>query len=36
VLARAVEQHGSLDGWVASFPTMPSTVDRLRAALVDR
>ncbi len=36
VLGRAVEQHGSLDGWVASFPTMPSTVDRLRAALVDR
>jgi protein-tyrosine phosphatase len=36
VLGRAVERHGSLDGWVASFPTKPSTVDRLRAALVDR
>jgi protein-tyrosine phosphatase len=36
VLARAVEQHGSLDGWVATFPTSPSTVDRLRAHLIDR
>ncbi len=36
VLARAVEQHGSLDGWVSSFPTMPSTVERLRANLIDR
>jgi len=36
VLARAVEQHGSLEAWVATFPTAPSTVDRLRAALIDR
>jgi protein-tyrosine phosphatase len=36
VLARAVEQHGSLDGWVASFPTAPSTLERLRANLIDR
>ena len=36
VLARAVEQHGSLDAWVATFPTAPSTVDRLRANLIDR
>jgi protein tyrosine/serine phosphatase len=36
VLSRAVVQHGSLDGWVASFPTGPSTVERLRANLVDR
>jgi protein-tyrosine phosphatase len=36
VLARAVEQHGSLDGWVASFPTAVSTIERLRANLIDR
>lgn len=36
VLDRAVEQHGSLDAWVATFPTAPSTVDRLRVNLVDR
>ena len=36
VLARAVERHGSLDEWVASFPAMPSTVDRLRANLIER
>jgi protein-tyrosine phosphatase len=35
VLARAVEQHGSLDAWAASFPTAPSTIERLRATLVD-
>jgi len=36
VLARAVEEHGSLDAWVASFPVAPTTVDRLREGLVDR
>jgi hypothetical protein len=35
VLARAVEQHGSLDAWVDTFPTAPSTVERLRTNLVD-
>lgn len=36
VLDRAVEQHGSLGGWVATFPTAPSTVERLRANLIHR
>jgi protein-tyrosine phosphatase len=36
VLARAVDEHGSLDAWVASFPTARSTVDRLRDGLVER
>jgi len=36
VLTRAVEQHGSLESWAASFPTAPATIDRLRSALVDR
>jgi protein-tyrosine phosphatase len=36
VLGRAIEQHGSLAAWAASFPVEPSTIDRLRAALVDR
>ncbi len=35
VLARAVDQHGSLDAWVASFPIAPSTLDRLRAGLIE-
>jgi hypothetical protein len=36
VVTRAIEQHGSLAAWAASFPVEPSTIDRLRAALVDR
>jgi hypothetical protein len=36
VLARAVDEHGSLDAWVASFPIADSTVDRLRTGLVER
>jgi protein-tyrosine phosphatase len=36
LLDRVVEQYGSLDSWVASFPIADSTVDRLRAALVER
>jgi protein-tyrosine phosphatase len=36
VLDRAVVEHGSLDAWVASFPIATNTVDRLRAALVER
>jgi protein-tyrosine phosphatase len=35
VLDRVIEQHGSLAAWVASFPTAPSTVARLREQLVD-
>jgi protein-tyrosine phosphatase len=35
VLARAVDRHGSLDSWVASFPTQPTTVARLRGNLVE-
>ena len=33
VLARAVDQHGSLDAWVRSFPIADSTIDLLRAGL---
>jgi protein-tyrosine phosphatase len=36
LLDRVVDQYGSLDSWVASFPIADSTVDRLRAALVER
>lgn len=36
VLDRAVAAHGSLDAWVASFPVGPTTIDRLREALVER
>jgi protein-tyrosine phosphatase len=35
-LAHVLDQFGSLDAWVASFPTAPSTVARLRAELVHR
>lgn len=34
LLARRVERHGSLEGWVQSLPLAPDTVGRLRAALV--
>lgn len=36
LLAEAIGQHGSLDAWVASFPIADSTVDRLRATLLER
>ena len=36
LLGHVVEQHGSLDAWVASFPLAPSTVVRLRAELIER
>ena len=36
VLDRAVAEHGSLVGWVASFPVAATTIDRLRASLVER
>ena len=35
LLDRRLAQHGSLDAWVATFPTRPDTIDRLRHALVD-
>lgn len=35
LLDRLVEQHDSLDAWIASFPLHPDTRDRLRAGLVD-
>lgn len=35
VLDRAATEHGSLAAWVASFPIGPTTIDRLRAALVE-
>jgi protein tyrosine/serine phosphatase len=35
VLDRAVDEHGSLEAWVASFPISASTIERLRAELVD-
>jgi len=31
----AVDEHRSLEAWVASFPIAESTIDRLRAVLVD-
>jgi len=34
VLERAVDEHGSLEAWVASFPISSSTIGRLRAELV--
>ncbi len=34
VLDRAVDEHGSLEAWVASFPISASTIERLRAELV--
>lgn len=34
-LDRVMQQHGSLDAWVRSFPIAPDTVDRLRAALLE-
>jgi protein-tyrosine phosphatase len=36
VLDRAAAEHGSLAGWVASFPIATTTIDRLRACLVER
>ena len=36
VLDRAVTEHGSLARWVGSFPIAPTTIDRLRASLVER
>ena len=36
LLASVLDQHGSLDAWVASFPIADSTVDRLRAGLVEQ
>jgi hypothetical protein len=33
-LDRAVDEHGSLGAWVASFPIADSTVERLRLELV--
>jgi len=36
LLERVVAEHGSLDAWVASFPTRPETIGRLRGALVER
>lgn len=36
VLERAVAEHGSLTGWVSSFPIDTTTIDRLRASLVER
>lgn len=36
VLDRAATEHGSLAGWVGSFPIAPTTIDRLRASLVER
>ena len=34
LLDRAVDEHGSLGAWVASFPIADSTIDRLRLELV--
>jgi protein-tyrosine phosphatase len=34
LLGRAVERHGSPEAWVRSFPIAPTTIDRLREALV--
>ena len=36
LLDHVVEQHGSLDAWVASFPIADSTVERLRTELVEQ
>lgn len=35
LLDHVTEQHGSLDAWVASFPIADSTIDRLRAELIE-
>jgi protein-tyrosine phosphatase len=35
VLARAVDEHGSLEAWVRTFPIAETTIDRLRAELVE-
>lgn len=35
LLERRVAEHGSLDAWVATFPTRPDTIGRLRDALVE-
>lgn len=32
--ARRPGQHGSLDGWVTTFPIRPDTIERLRHARV--
>ncbi len=36
LLDRMVAEHGSLDDWIASFPTRPDTIGRLRNGLVER
>jgi hypothetical protein len=35
LLDRVLDEHRSLEAWVASFPIAESTIDRLRAVLVD-
>jgi hypothetical protein len=35
LLGRVVDEHGSLEAWVSSFPIADSTIGRLRAELLD-